>query len=100
MLPYNEKIWNVPAESMAIDWVDGRVPRPPIEDVIKSAVGVETEGNIHQLYFGYPKSGGIEALPRTYAHECENITTEFRIERVWAEGAKWYVKQRGHGEVL
>ena len=100
MLPYNEKIWNVPAESMAMDWVEGRVPRPPIEDVIKSAVGVETEGNIHQLYFGYPKSGGIEALPRTYARECENITTEFRIEHVWTESAKWYVKQREHEEVL
>jgi protoporphyrinogen oxidase len=91
MLPYNEKIWNVPAESMSMDWVEGRVPRPPIEDVIKSAVGVETEGNIHQLYFGYPKSGGIEALPRTYARECENITTGFRIERAWTEGAKWHV---------
>ncbi len=91
MVPYNEKIWNVPADQMAFDWVDGRVPRPPIEDVIKSAVGVVTEGYTHQLNFGYPKSGGIEALPRAYARDCKNVTTGFRVERVWKDGDRWYV---------
>ena len=81
LLPYNEKIWNVPAEKMGIDWVDGRVPRPPIEDVIKSAVGVVTEGYTHQLYFLYPKTGGIEALPRSFAKDCANITLNFQIGR-------------------
>jgi protoporphyrinogen oxidase len=91
MIPYNEKIWNVPAEEMAFDWVEGRVPRPPVADVIKSAVGVETEGYTHQLNFGYPKSGGIEALPRAFGRDCKNITTGFRVEKVWREGAHWHV---------
>jgi protoporphyrinogen oxidase len=91
MIPYNEKIWNVPAEEMAFDWVEGRVPRPPVEDVIKSAVGVETEGYTHQLNFGYPKSGGIEALPRAFERDCKNITTGFRVEKVWREGTHWHV---------
>jgi protoporphyrinogen oxidase len=91
MLPYNEKIWNIPAESMAMDWVEGRVPRPPTEDVIKSAVGVETEGYTHQLYFGYPKSGGIEALPRSFARECKNMTTSFRVKTVSFRFGNWIV---------
>jgi protoporphyrinogen oxidase len=91
MIPYNEKIWNVPAEQMAIDWVDGRVPRPPAEDVIKAAVGVETEGYTHQLYFGYPKTGGIEALPRSFAEDCRHITTGFRVRNVCREGHRWLV---------
>lgn len=95
MIPYNEKIWNVPAESMAIDWVDGRVPRPPVEDVIKSAVGVETEGYTHQLYFGYPKVGGIEALPLSFANKCSHVITKFRVERVWREAERWNVTN-GH----
>ena len=64
LIPYNEKIWNVPAEELGLEWVDGRVPKPPLEDVIKAAVGVETEGYTHQLYFHYPAHGGIESLPR------------------------------------
>jgi protoporphyrinogen oxidase len=95
MIPYNEKIWNVPAEQMAIDWVDGRVPRPPVEDVIKSAVGVETEGYTHQLNFGYPVRGGIEALPRAFADECRAIVTGFPVRRLWREGGRWLVSDGG-----
>jgi protoporphyrinogen oxidase len=91
MIPYNEKIWNVSAENMAFDWVDGRVPRPPIEDVIKAAVGVETEGYTHQLYFGYPKTGGIEAIPLSYARDCNDVTVNFRVQRVWREDDAWLV---------
>jgi len=91
MVPYNEKIWNLPAEEMAFDWVDGRVPRPPVEDVIKAAVGVETEGYTHQLYFTYPKHGGIEALPQSFARDCRNVTLGFRVAKVWREGATWVV---------
>lgn len=91
MIPYNEKIWNISADQMSMDWVHGRVPRPPVEDVIKSAVGVETEGYTHQLYFGYPKTGGIEALPRAFAKDCKHITLNFRVSKVWREGANWHV---------
>jgi len=91
LIPYNEKIWNVAAEEMAFDWVEGRVPRPPIADVVKSAVGVETEGYTHQLYFGYPKAGGIEAVPQSFAKDCHNITLNYRVQRVWCDGQKWRV---------
>jgi protoporphyrinogen oxidase len=91
LIPYNEKIWNVPAEEMAFDWVEGRVPRPPIVDVIKSAVGVETEGYTHQLHFGYPKTGGIEAVPLSFARECANVTLEFPVQNVWLDEGRWLV---------
>ena len=31
LVPYNEKIWNYPTEKMSKHWMDGRVPRPPVE---------------------------------------------------------------------
>jgi len=46
---------------MSMDWVE-RIPRPPAEDIIKSAIGIETEGYTHQLYFYYPINGGIQSL--------------------------------------
>jgi protoporphyrinogen oxidase len=91
MIPYNEKIWNVPSAEMAFDWVEGRVPRPPIEDVIRAAVGVETEGYTHQLHFGYPRTGGIEALPRSFADGCSEVSLNFQVARVWREGSRWHV---------
>jgi protoporphyrinogen oxidase len=91
LIPYNEKIWNVPAEQLGLEWVEGRVPKPPLEDVIKAAVGVETEGYTHQLYFHYPLYGGIESLPRALEQKVARITSDFTVERIWREAGQWCV---------
>ena len=91
LIPYNEKIWNVPAEELGLEWVEGRVPKPPLEDVIKAAVGVETEGYTHQLYYNYPAHGGIESLPKAMARGVRNITSDFAVERIWKERDLWCV---------
>ena len=91
LIPYNEKIWNVPAEELGLEWVEGRVPKPPVEDVIKAAVGVETEGYTHQLYFNYPAQGGIESLPRALEQRVRKIVPDFTVESIWKEGSQWCV---------
>ena len=91
LIPYNEKIWNVPAEQLGLEWVEGRVPKPPLEDVIKAAVGVETEGYTHQLYFSYPAQGGIESIPRAMARGVRDIRTGFRVQSIWRERGGWCV---------
>ncbi|MDP3564715.1 MAG: FAD-dependent oxidoreductase, partial [Methanoregula sp.] len=83
MVPYNEKIWKFPTEKMSLHWVDGRIPRPPVEDVIKSAIGIPTEGYTHQSVFSYPLDGGIEAVVRAIAKPIENrIRTGFSVTSV------------------
>jgi protoporphyrinogen oxidase len=64
MVPYNEKIWKCDLRTMASDWVAGRVPEAPIEDILKSAVGLQTEGYVHQSVFWFPKHGGFETMVR------------------------------------
>ena len=92
MVPYNEKIWKYPTEKMSLHWVDGRIPRPPVEDIIKSAIGIETEGYTHQSVFSYPLDGGIEALVRAIAKPIEPfIKTGFRVSSVTKSGASWLI---------
>ena len=64
--PYNEKVWNVALEDLSMTWAE-RIPQPPAEDVVKGALGIETEGYLHQLYFHYPRHGGYEAITRAWA---------------------------------
>ena len=59
--PYNEKIWKFDPAFMDTQMVE-RIPKPPKEDIIKSANGETIDGYLHQLYFTYPKSRGTEAL--------------------------------------
>jgi protoporphyrinogen oxidase len=92
LVPYNEKIWNYPTGKMSKHWMDGRVPRPPVEDIIKSAIGIETEGYTHQAVFSYPIHGGIEALIHAIAEPVKgSIHTNFTVTSVVNTGDGWAV---------
>ena len=73
LIPYNEKIWKLPPEKMSCHWVEGRIPRPPVEDVIRSAIGIETEGYTHQAIFSYPRSGGDRGPCEGHRGACREI---------------------------
>lgn len=86
MIPYNEKIWNYPTEQMSLHWVEGRIPRPPVEDIVRSAIGIETEGYTHQSIFSYPVAGGIESLVHAIAEPIkEFIHTDFAVKTIGRE---------------
>jgi protoporphyrinogen oxidase len=92
MVPYNEKIWKYPTDRMSLHWVDGRIPRPPVEDIIKSAIGISTEGYTHQSIFSYPLDGGIESLVRAIAQPVEPfIRTGFRVTSLEKTGKQWHI---------
>lgn len=92
MVPYNEKIWKYPTEKMSLHWVDGRIPRPPVEDIIKSAIGIETEGYTHQAVFSYPLDGGIETLVAAIAEPVLSfIRTGFRVTSLRRDTQKWHI---------
>jgi len=91
LVPYNEKIWNYPTEKMSLEWVE-RIPNPPVEDIIKSSLGIETEGYTHQLYFYYPKVGGIQALIKSLEEKInKNIVLNFEVKRIKKEDDNWIV---------
>ena len=91
LLPYNEKIWKTPAEAMGTEWVEGRVPEPPLEDVLKSSLGISTEGYTHQLNFLYPREGGVESLIRGLLPKVPKVRAGFRVRSIRRRGASWVV---------
>lgn len=82
LVPYNEKIWNYKPEKMSMHWVEGRVPKPPKIDVVKSSLGINTEGYKHQLYFYYPKKGGINSLINVLESKAKLITKDFDVKKI------------------
>jgi protoporphyrinogen oxidase len=96
--PYNEKIWKFDPAFMDTQMVK-RIPRPPDEDILKSAEGIETEGYLHQLYFYYPKSGGIQALVESFRSRLNSkvaIHVEHEVKQVRKLTEKWEIKS-GNG---
>lgn len=96
LLPYNRKIWKMEPRRLSLSWVE-RIPKPPPEDVIKSALGIETEGYLHQLYFHYPRRHGIEALIHALARGVK-VTTGFHVDSIERQGGRWVVGSRSGEE--
>lgn len=92
--PYNEKIWKFDPAFMDTQMVD-RIPKPPKEDILKSASGETVEGYTHQLYFTYPKTGAIEAVIKSFVkcfNEKINIYTGSEITGLSKNNEKFTVE--------
>jgi protoporphyrinogen oxidase len=104
LLPYNEKIWKIGAKEMGLKWIEGRIPDPPIEDIVKSSLGIETEGYKHQLNFLYPRTGGIQALTDRIAESCGSTRTGFQVRQISKEGDEFLVSdsesQRSYSKLV
>jgi len=90
-IPYNRKIWNYDPSKIGLEFVS-RIPKPPMEDVLKSSIGIATEGYLHQLYFYYPIEGGYEQVVHAFAkHVRGSIETGWRVASVDRDGDAWRV---------
>lgn len=92
--PYNEKIWKYDPVYMDTQMVE-RIPKPPKEDIIKSARGIETEGYTHQLYFHYPKQAGIQSIVESYYRkiaEKSKIINPVKIHKICKPNNKWRIE--------
>lgn len=94
LIPYNRKIWKTDPRQMGVEWVE-RIPRPPMEDVVKSALGIPTEGYTHQLHFRYPLHGGAEALIKAMISEGAKVTCNAPVQSVVRAGRGWKVTAGG-----
>lgn len=95
--PYNEKIWKFDPAFMDTQMVE-RIPKPPKEDILRSAKGETIDGYLHQLYFTYPKKGGTEALIKAFISKLSNkvkIHTNCKVEEVEKTPEGFKVKTSG-----
>ncbi len=92
MDPYNEKIWKRDLGDISSGWVAGRVPDAPVDDVLKAAIGLRTEGYTHQAIFYYPLEGGFQAITDGLAARMAgSIRLSTRVERLQRVGDGWTV---------
>ena len=99
-LPYNKKIWNYDPHKLGLEFV-ARIPKPPMEDVLKSSIGIATEGYLHQLYYYYPIEGGYEQIVHGFAKRVRGtVRTSFVVDDVRREGGRWRVNDRTYDELV
>lgn len=72
MLPYNSKLWGVPASEITPAWCQRFVPLPRLEDVVAGAVGLADTKLGYNANFLYPRRG-IGALPAAMHARVSNV---------------------------
>jgi len=101
MDPYNEKIWKVDLRDLGIDWVEGRVPEAPLDDVLRAAMGQRVEGYTHQLNFQYPRRGGFQTLfERILDPVRTRLHREHRVARIEKRGDQFLVDGAPYDRVI
>ena len=93
--PYNEKIWKFDPAFMDTQMVE-RIPRPPDEDIIRSANGETIDGYLHQLYFYYPMRGGTESFIQAFAGLLHGKVNIHLGEKVLTAGDGIIKTAKGH----
>jgi UDP-galactopyranose mutase len=73
MIPYNEKLYQVPASKMSTDWCGPFVPTPKLGDVVKGALAQQDKRFGYNTTFLYPKKGGIEELARAFRKKLSGL---------------------------
>ncbi|MCX5848678.1 MAG: FAD-dependent oxidoreductase [Deltaproteobacteria bacterium] len=90
LIPYNNKIWKMNPSQISLEWVE-RIPKPPMEDIVKSALGIQTEGYLHQLFFRYPLSGGFESVIKQMTKKAMPLETGFKVRNIIRKSGGWQV---------
>jgi len=57
MLPYNARLWGVPAREITAEWCQRFVPLPTLEDVLRGALGAPAPNLGYNSSFWYPELG-------------------------------------------
>lgn len=65
--PYNSKIWRRSLKDVPLDWLEGKLPMPTVQEIFEANIGREQEMNMVHSSFWYPKKGGSQFLADTLA---------------------------------
>ena len=82
--PYNTKIWNTDISQVPLEWLDGKLPMPKIEEVILSNIIRKEEGNMVHATFYYPKRDGSQFIVDRLS-ESLNIELDYNVESIQSD---------------
>ncbi len=84
MVPYNAKLWGVPADRITSRWCQRFVPRPRLSDIVAGAVGCNEAAMGYNATFLYPREGGIQTVAEALADAVgrDRILLEQRVVAV------------------
>lgn len=79
--PYNTKIWNTDLSQVPMEWLEGKLPMPSLNEIILNNVLRKEEEDMVHSYFYYPKENGSQFIVDRLSKGL-NIITNFNSENI------------------
>lgn len=93
--PYNEKLWRCDLKDVSLDWLEGKLPMPTVQEIIyNNILQVKEKSFVHSTFY-YEKQGGSQFLADELAKGLNicynsNITLLERKCDKWLVNGKYY----------
>jgi protoporphyrinogen oxidase len=97
--PYNTKIWNTDISNVPLEWLDGKLPMPKIDDVIISNIVKQEESEMVHSRFFYPVKYGSQFIVDRLS-EGLDITTSYNVSSIKYGNGKVSVNNEMDADVL
>lgn len=97
--PYNTKVWRKDLSNVPLDWLEGKLPMPTIEEMIFNNMNhIEEKSFVHSSFF-YPKQGGAQFIANRLS-EGLNIVYNSKIEKISFDKGFWNIKGQKFDQVI
>lgn len=88
--PYNEKVWRKDLKTISLEWLEGKLPMPTLEEILFNNMNHVTEMNMVHSSFYYPKKNGSQFLADRLSEDL-NIEYNSEVFKVGRISEKWNV---------
>lgn len=88
--PYNEKIWKTDLGSISMDWLEGKLPMPSLNQILLNNILKQDEHTMVHASFYYPKQDGSQFIINRL-QENINVRTNFWVNEVGIKNDKFIV---------
>ena len=97
--PYNEKIWKRKLSDVPLNWLEGKLPMPGVEEIILNNFRKEREtGMVHSSFY-YAKNNGSQFIADRLAQNLD-VVYHSKIEKIYRENAGWRVREEYFDKII
>jgi len=96
--PYNEKIWKRRLSDIPLNWLEGKLPMPTVEEIILNNFRKEKETGMVHSSFHYAKTNGSQFIADRLAKDLD-IVYGTGIEKIGRGKTDWTVHE-DHFDVI
>jgi protoporphyrinogen oxidase len=88
--PYNEKVWRRRLDTVPLEWLEGKLPMPTVDEIFYNNFNhVEEKAFVHSTFW-YEKFGGSQFIVDRLARDLD-IECNAKIESIKRIDGKWMI---------